>query len=329
MTSYHSVSIMNSITKMTPVVLALTALVSSTAGAENGYERGLVERPEYTDLDVAVKRIRGIAVTGVNSVRGRPLFNWGEPFGTFHFPAVFAYNKYGSEPLVIDENTPDSAILATGVSPKYLLTRGETPDVVKPEWVNVPLRKIPVNIDFSYIEKVPLRGLLEADLLELAQSEPADPITLGQWLNASGFVTIKCSDDRANIKLQMRNLLPNRIYSAWATVDLPEDIAGESGRYSSTLPIGGTPNIFMTDEGGDAIFEREIKFCPFLTQSEDIRMPNIPMLNIEVLYHADHETYGAIPAPGIMLGLITFSHVVFPVSVELLDDSSKSIHARD
>src|SRR5262245_31883814 len=96
-----------------------------------------------------VKRIQGIVVTGTNSALGKPIFSWGGPFGTFNFPTTFVYNAHGNEPLPVDENTPASAILATGVSPEYLFIRGETQDAVKPEWVNVPLRKVPVNIDFD------------------------------------------------------------------------------------------------------------------------------------------------------------------------------------
>jgi hypothetical protein len=264
--------------------------------------------------DRRVKYIRGVTVTGTNSVRGRPFFDWGGTYGTFNFPTTFIYNENGAQPLLIDEATPDSAVLATGVSPEYLLIRGDSPDVVKPESINVPLRKVPVNIDFdpSLAKKRPLRGLLEADPLELSQAEPAADITLGQWMKASGVAAIECSGDGANIRLRMKNLIPNRIYSVWATMALAEPA---SGNVSSTLPVGGTPSIFMTDPSGDATYQRHIKFCPLDTQSG-----LSPMLDIELLYHANHSTYGAIPAPGLMLGLLTFPHIVFPVNVALLDN---------
>lgn len=270
--------------------------------------------------DERVKRIRGITVTGVNSVKGRALFDWGEPFGTFNFPAIFAHNENGDTPFPVDEDTPDSAILATGVAPEYLFVRGETFDDVDPAKVNLPLRNVPINIDFDYLEKVPLPGLEEAQPLELSQAVPNNDITLGQWMEARSVIKIDCTGDKAKVKLGVRNLIPNRIYSVWATVNLPEEVSGTPGVYSSTLPIGGTPNIFITDENGDARYERDIKFCPYDIDPEKVDMPVHPVLNIELLYHADHEAYGAIPAPGIMLGLITFSHVVFPINVEMLDN---------
>lgn len=263
-----------------------------------------------------VKRIQGVIVTGTNSVLGKPLFSWGGPFGAFNFPTTFVYNQHGTQPLPLDETTPPSAILATGVSPEYLFIRGETPDVVKPEWINVPLRKVPVNIDFdpSLTKKTVLRGLLEADPVERAQSEPASDITLGQWMKASGVLTINCAGRGAELKMRMQSLIPNRLYSIWATMGLPDP---GSGIENPTIPwpVGGTPSVLMTDEHGDATFKRWIKFCPL-----DKRATRDPMLTIELLYHANHSIYGAIPAPGIMLGLITFPHVLFPINVELLDN---------
>lgn len=264
-----------------------------------------------------ITRIPAVTVTGVNSVRGKPFFNWGGPFGSYNFPTIFVYNQNGGEPLEIDENTPNSALLATGVSPGYLFIRGETPDVVKPEWVNVPLRKVPVNIDFdpSLTKKMPLRGLLEAEPMELSQAEPANDVTLGQWMKASGAMTIDCWGGGADLKFRMKNLLPVRIYSLWATMELPPP-GSTIENPATTLPIGGTPSIFMTDKNGDATFERRIKFCPTDTTTTAVT----PMLTIDVLYHANHSTYGAIPAPGIMLGLLTFPHLLFPINVQPLNN---------
>ena len=268
-----------------------------------------------------IKRIHGVTVTGTNSVRGKPFFDWGPPFGTFNFPDLFVYNEHGTEPLLIDENTPDSAIVATGVSPEYLMIRGETADVIKPGTVNLPLRNIPINIDFAYIKRTPLRGFDTADPLELSQSEPSNPITLGQWMKASGVATIDCSGDGATVRLRMRNLIPNRMYSAWATMSLPPVIGQPGGQNAFPYPIGGTPaNAFLTDRNGDATFERWIKFCPFDAPATKGSKPSIPAVDIEVLYHGDFQTYGAIPEPGLMLGLITFTHVVFPVNVALLNN---------
>ena len=112
----------------------------------------------------SVKVIRGITVTGVNNVVGQPAYDFGAPFGTFNFPAVGVFNEDGTEPLPLDTNTPDSAILATAVSPSFLLLAGRTRADVRPEWENIPLRDVPANVDLALLYKERLPGALDADL---------------------------------------------------------------------------------------------------------------------------------------------------------------------
>jgi hypothetical protein len=269
--------------------------------------------------DRKVKRIRGVAVTGVNSILGKPFFSWGEPFGaSFNFPTMGALNRSGPQPLPLNENTPQSSILVSWIDRTFLALFNKPPDyVLNPAWLNVPLRDVPVNVDFAFMQTAPLRGVREAEPLELAQAEPANDITLGQWLQASGAATIECAGEGANIKLRMSRLIPNRMYTVWATMGAPTP-PGSPAPNAFPIPLGGAPNTFMTDENGDGTFKRWVKFCPLDPQSG-----GSPLLFIDVQFNSKHQTYGAVVAPGFIdgnwPGLITFSHVVFPVNVELLD----------
>ena len=63
-----------------------------------------------------------------------------------------------------------------------------------------------------------------------------------------------------------------------------------------------------------------MKLCPL-----DAQAPDAPsMLTMEVMFHANQHTYGAVPLPGLINGnwhgVIQFSHVVFPVNVAVLDN---------
>ena len=173
--------------------------------------------------DRQVKRVHGVAVTGVNSVVGKPFFSWGEPFGaSFNFPTMGALNRNGPNPLPLTASSPKSTILVTWIDRVFLALFNKPPDyVINPAWLNVPLRDVPVNVDFAFMQTAPLRGVRDAEPLELAQAEPANDITLGQWLKANGVATIECSGDTASIKLRMSNLIPNRMYSVWATMGAP------------------------------------------------------------------------------------------------------------
>jgi hypothetical protein len=259
--------------------------------------------------------IPGVTVTGQNDVRGKPFFSWGAPYGDFHFPTVGVYNPNGTEPMHVDESTPDSALLSTIVDPTFLIVAGATPGDVDPSWVNVPLRNIPVNTDFALVTKKALPGTLETPVpIQQSQSEPSGPITLGQWMQASGSAEIVCEGAGANVRLDLKSLLPDRMYDVWATLGLPRD--GSSNKFFP-IPLGGVPNVFVTDKHGNAVFKRWINFCPLKPETT-----NRPVLTINVQYHGNQQSYGAITEPGFIhglwLGVITFNHIQFPVNVEVL-----------
>lgn len=305
----------------TASVLVLLSIPPVGAFADDREAAAADQRTASHHPERQVKRINGVAVTGVNSVAGKPFFSWGEPFGaSFNFPTMGALNSNGPSPLPLTENSPKSTVLVTWIDRVFLALFNKPPDyVINPAWLNVPLRDVPVNVDFAFMQTMPLRGVREAEPLELAQAEPAGDITLGQWLRASGAATIECSGDTATIKLRMNNLVPNRIYSVWATMGAPTP-PGSPAPNAFPIPLGGAPNTFMTDENGDGMFKRWIRFCPLNPQSSG----GSPLLFIDVHFNSKHQTYGAIVAPGFIdgnwPGIITFSHVVFPVNVALLDD---------
>jgi hypothetical protein len=261
------------------------------------------------------KVIRGITVTGVNDVRGQPAFSWGPPYGTFGFPTLGVRNENGPEPLPIDSSTPDSAVLATYIDPEFLVVSGARPEDVKPEWVNVPLFDVPINVDFNFVQYAPLPSVLNSTPIRPAQVEPGtNPITMGKWMDASGIAKISCKGDRATVKLRLRDLIPRRMYTVWATLGLPSDGSAET---FFPIPLGGVPNILMSELDGSGEYEREIKFCPLKPRST-LR----PLLTINVQFHATAQNFGGVPEPGFLpgwwQGVITFNQVVFPVNAEPL-----------
>jgi len=278
---------------------------------------------DYQRYKKGFKRtIKGIPVTGVNMRLGKPVYDFGGNFGAFGFSHVAEYNKFGDEPIPLDEYTPDDAVLATTVHPNFLFLSGLVPEDTNPEWLNIPLRDVEVNVDLAYIEKQSLPGALSIRQTEFSQSEPSDPITLGQWMAARGRLKIDCkSEDYATIKARFRSMIPNRMYGMWAIV------VGDNPR---AFPIGGVPNIIVTDKYGNGEIERDISFCPLKAREGDDVVSSII-----VQYHSAQETYGGAPEPvlatgpngygeknlvGGWVGLVTHAHMDFPLNVELLDN---------
>lgn len=262
--------------------------------------------------------IQGIVATGLNDSWGEPVFDFGEPYGPFHFASMGIYNPNGNEPLPLSKNVSDSDILATAVHPVFLALARKTRADVKPEWENIPLRDVPVNTDFSYTNTDPayskssvLRSIKDANPVEVSQAKPSFPITVGDWKKARGVVTIDCeSDNFSTLKVKVKDMIPNRLYSVGATL---------GGPFLSPLTIGGAPNLITTDKNGYGSLERQLNFCPLTTESA----PR-PVLVINVAFSSVHQAFGSVPEPvfidGYWLGMVTHNHLQFPVNVTRLDD---------
>lgn len=297
--------------------LCLAASSSSLTNELDG-KTGLEDRVQSLyEPDRQRKRvIQGVAVTGHNDVLGEPFFDWGPPFGAFGFVTLGIYNEYGSVPLPLSTSSDDSAIVATTLDPRILAPNGITDEDVNPQWLNIPLRQVPTTINFY--EKKALPGIFDAEPSEKAQAGPVEPITLGQWMSASGTAKILCFDDgHSTIRLRMKNLIANRLYGVWST--LGPSKRGDPEIFPS-LPIGGVPNLFVSDGEGDALYERSLQFCPLTPEATDR-----PMLVINVQLHSNHQNYGAINGPplaqvpnGYWIGTVIHNHLQFPVNVKPL-----------
>lgn len=266
------------------------------------------------------KIIRGYAVTGHNDILGEPFFDWGPPFGTFGFFTMGIYNEFGAEPIHLNPDIDPSALVSTALDPNLLASTGITPEEVNPDWVNIPLRDVPVQYSYGKSKVFPEISL--ADPGEKGQAGPVDPITLGQWMEATGVGKVTCFDDgSARVRLRMKHLIPNRLYAVWATMG--PSASGE-GEVFPSIPIGGTPNLFITDDKGYALYDRKMQFCPIAPDTTDRNM-----LVINVQYHSNHQNYGGINGPplpqvelGYWIGTVIHNHLQFPINVTLIDDDS-------
>lgn len=299
------------------LVVAMHSPLAAADDLEDAVRDGQGEKGAYKSLVV-----RSIIATGLNDSVGRPPFDLGAPFGTFNFAMVGAYKPGASEPAPLTPDTPDSALLATIVHPGFLLLAAKTPADIPPGAQNIPLRDVPVNVDFASVATagpglhVPLKGVMSAGVQDVAQAEPSGPITLGQWKKGRGILKIVChSTQSATLKMEVRSLLPNRMYGIGATMGGPNAVPDDQ-KFLVPFTIGGVPHVFVTDEHGNGGMERDINFCPLEPLSQER-----PLLVMNLLYYSRHQNYGAVPEPvfvnGLWLGLVTHNHLQFPVNVKL------------
>lgn len=246
--------------------------------------------------------LHGYAVTGTNRLRGEAQIDFGGDLGRAGFYNVAVWNEAGNMPLEVNAATPGSAILATGVDSEFLALLNITIDDVDPALLNVPLRDVPSNIGPAGLTRIPLPGVLEVSPMQPSQAAPNELITLSEWLAAQGFLYFRCHEDRATVYLQAGGLIPNRIYTVWA-------IHGGTGLIPR--PLGGAPNVFVTDERGKGRFKRLLNFCPL---DQDGR--EAPLLLVDVVLHSDQQVYGDVPDlpfAGLITGIITHTQLEFAV----------------
>ena len=255
-----------------------------------------------------VATIDGVAVTGANRLLGEPVWDLGAPFGPGGFNFVYGYNEGGDEPFDLTPETPRNTLVATGADPNLLAMFGMGLGDIDPDMINVPFRDVAIIVDPAG-GRAQVPSVLDVPGFAPSKSLPNDDITLDEWLEAQGRLFIRCrADGTANIRVRMRNLIVNGVYTLWGVFGLDLD---EDGTPDSVVPmaLGGVPNVTIGDKNGRATIVRTINFCP---------MTEPKMLTINIAWHSDGNAYGAVPEltlAGLPGGIITHDQINFPVNV--------------
>jgi hypothetical protein len=239
--------------------------------------------------------IKAASVTGWNRYLGEPRYRWdflAPPLDIAGANTVAEYNPGGSEPLPLSPSSPPDTVLATLADPFLeIVFPPFKVDVTDPDAINVPLREVATMVRGDLTSRGSLPFITEAPVTAQSQAAPGqpNPITLGDWLKGSGRMRIHCRNDgTAKLEVRVRDLIPHRAYTVWAMWHLAD------GRIFPQ-PFGGAPNAYITDEDGDAEFERSLNFCPLVAARDGI--DGNRLLSVITHLHSDHILYGAVPTP--------------------------------
>ncbi|MCX7206568.1 MAG: hypothetical protein NT086_11415 [Proteobacteria bacterium] len=131
----------------------------------------------------------------------------------------------------------------------------------------------------------PLHKAPVPDFLEEHGRRNLPPITLGQWLKASGTLHIQVAEDgrSALFELDCKHLVPDSVYTVMSLRE--HDLDAISPTRPGPL---GVPNIFVTDKHGNASYWARLPNPfpdPTLENSNRI-------INIVVLYMSSSMSYG-------------------------------------
>jgi hypothetical protein len=273
----------------------------------------------------------GHAATGINDFCGQPIFSLDVPAGfnpLFHASVVGEHDPIGPLPIPLSPtNCDEDIVLATYTDANFLNAVGlpDIDDRIK----NIPLKQVPViNNPTGSRGQLPALGNVPGNAFPPTKSDPNETITLGDWLEAFGQMKLVCREDgTAKIKLKLRNLIPNGVYSVWGLWNTVPP--GVSGGRIVPLPLGGVPNAIVPNRWGRVNFSRELASCP-----KDVTPDGSIMMFIDVAFHSDNNLSGIFPqivgtptafnlngetfSSPLVPGAVTHDHVLFLISGEEL-----------
>lgn len=234
--------------------------------------------------------IEATAATGMNRLFGEPIAVFPDAVGAFGFTTIGAFNPDGDRPIPLTSDMPDSTLIVNFLDVAFLeFFFGQAGDPLDFATVNVPMRQLPVASDASGVNHRTLPGILEAGQMDLSQAEPADPITLGDWLKARGTLKIDCPvDGYPSVHIRMSGLLSNRFYTflEWFRPGPASPFVVVPGIF------GGIPGTVTSDEGGNAEYHAVLNACPPLSADEI----DHPAVGLVVVLQTDHQSNGGTPA---------------------------------
>ena len=243
--------------------------------------------------------IQGVPATGANIFLDQVLWEFPNPWNQVTVISSGAFNADGSDnALDLVSGMPANTLIVNKVDPVLAAFPNLFPQ-------NIPLRDIPMFINAAFDRGDP-PSVFDAPRDELTRSWPNVAITLGEWQKASGTMIMQCSGNDASVSITFRNLIPNGLYTVWAT-------SGTDAGGLTAVPFGGAPNVFVPDANGNGTWERELNGCP--TDTDGVANP---LLLLEVAYHSDNNIYGGVPdsaVTGLPFGLSTNTHLNFPINI--------------
>ncbi|MDQ3831486.1 MAG: hypothetical protein M3361_19750, partial [Candidatus Tectomicrobia bacterium] len=179
---------------------------------------------------------------------------------------------------------------------------------------NVPIHEAFTIVDFAgTLGQLPPVGGVHKFVTGRNREEP---VTLAEWNSATGTVELQCrADGTGRVRIEARDLLPHYAYTAWqvfAVTDNPLPFPFPTP--IAPAPLSGVPAIIVADAQGNAIYERNLSYCPLDREN--------PLMYIALYVHWDHRLYGAVPEQsflGLPTGLVGADHLCFPTGNHLLE----------
>lgn len=315
--------------KISKIVLVAALCVSATSVLA-----------EKKNLGAAFKRSESVNLPGFVS-HGINVYN-GERISDFNgiapnVPFLAASNGV-LEIAVFQEGAESSAAILAGTdrnlpvaTTRELLDFFNPGGEVNPSTLNVPLDRIGSNF-FGYtapddrVVPTAFPSLGTAPSIYHQKGAVLRP-TVGDWEKISGLVTVQRTKNGlgSRVTLTIRNAFPKAVYTVW-DVGVRNPLSATEDGY--VVPLGGLPNIILTDENGCGTRSVELSYDLLRECKAGV---DSCTAYVAGFYHWDNQGQGASPGGSFVRipeGVYAGNQMVWPVSGETLIEPQTSFSPR-
>jgi hypothetical protein len=273
--------------------LLLSLIVGATSHAFASNESGMANGQ--------VKNIPGYVVHGINNYNGEPIVDYSSVSPSVPYlhamPPVNEIGVYQAGSAfsgVIHSNTNRNLPVATTRS--FIDYFNPFADIA-PELINIPLGEVGVGFlspEFTGLDKritpVPFAASGLEPSVYRKKGFAINP-TVKEWEKMSGRLSVKEGENGLfTVQVTLRDAFPNAIYTLWDLGTMNPLTAEETGY---AVPLGGLPNVVITDEHGCGYAKIKMKYN--LARACEAGVSSCSSY-VSAFYNWDNGAYGASAA---------------------------------
>jgi hypothetical protein len=150
----------------------------------------------------------------------------------------------------------------------------------------------------------------QPDVLCQVLKPDGQPLTFGEFSQASGTASVKCMDKGTHVVINASGLIPKGVYTVWLLTFAAPGFTPDFVNLNAEVPLGspdGTQNSFTASAAGEAAISA---FHPAgsLTGSNDVSDCLLDEFEFHfvLVYHPDGQTYGPTPGPADALNPLCY-----------------------
>ncbi|GAB2200208.1 hypothetical protein [Sessilibacter sp. MAH2] len=280
-------------------------------------------------VQAQVTSFTGYAAHGVNFYNGSRIGDYssvsptiGQLFQTPREVGFLDPNPDAIDAGIITPETDRSTLIATTSGFLDFFNPG---GAIDQSLVNQPLGNIGNN--FFGFGSVDDRVVLPSFPEGPAEPEPTrreglvENPTVGQWEQINGLLTVKSKDDGTSVvRITIRDAFPDAVYTFWDAGAYSPLSSEESGY---VIPLGGVPNVAVTNSEGCAFKEFEVPYD--LVRACETGASSCTSF-VAGFYHWDGQLYGASPAATFAnapTGVYAGVQMIWPIAGDLLQEPAR------